>query len=374
MTAGGRSADKQREFAARAERVRATVSLSSVIGRAVKLRKAGAEQTGLCPFHSDKRDGAFMVNDGKALFKCFACGATGDVIDFLQRHRGIEFIEALKALEADAGLAAMDFTDPAKIREAEEARARREAEQEAESDAKRKRGAAMWFGAAELAKTPAADYLAGRGIRLGQLGAWPSSLRYVPDAWCRELQERGEPREACKIPAMIAGVWRLDGVMLGCHRTYLDIGGLYADPRQPVRKAALTDAKLTLGPSLGGYIPLQKGESKKSLAQVPEGTDIYLSEGIEDGLSVALGKPEARVIAGVSLSKLGAVQLPPQMGALVMIAQRDPDDSAAAAAFERAIAAHQKQGRTVRLMWPPEGFKDFNDLLMGKRMMANNAA
>ncbi len=368
MAGGVRTAEKGRQLQARAERVRATVTLSSVIGRAVKLRKSGSEQTGLCPFHNDTRDGAFMVNDGKALYKCFACGATGDVIDFVVAHRGLRFIEALEALESDAGLSAMDFADPAKQREAEEARARREAEQEAESDAKRKRGAAMWMGAAELARTPAAEYLRARGITIGQLGAWPGSLRYVPDAWCRELQDRGVARDQCKIPAMIAGVWRLDGTMLGCHRTYLDISGLYAEPKRPVRKAALEDAKLTLGPSLGGYIPLQKGEHKQPLARIPAGTDIYMSEGIEDGLSVALGRPAARVIAGVSLSKLGAVELPPQMGALVMIAQRDPVDSAAAAAFERAIAAHQAQGRRVQILWPPEGFKDWNDFLTGKRM------
>lgn len=353
---------------ARAEAVRARIALSSVVGRAVKLSKSGNEWDGLCPFHADRRVGSFKVNDAKGIFKCFACGASGDHFTFLERHRGMRFTEAVEALERDAGLDGLAWQEPARLAEMEAARAAREAAAAADTEKRRARGRALWFNSDAIIGTPAAAYLCGRGITVGPdgLARWPSSLRYRPDLYCGESRDKGGPE---KLPGMVAGVWHLDGSLLGCHRTFLDISGW--DHRRksgPVAKARLADAKLTLGPTLGGYIPLNKGRHACALKDIPEGTDIYLSEGIEDGLSVAMGRPDLRIIAGVSLSKLGSVMLPDQMGALVLIMQRDAADSAAAEAVERAIAQHQRAGRRVKMLWPPDGFKDWNDWLTGKPM------
>jgi hypothetical protein len=68
-------------------------SIVSVIGERVELRNAGKEWTGLCPFHADKTP-SFSVNDGKGLFHCFGCGASGDVFDFTMEIEGIGFREA----------------------------------------------------------------------------------------------------------------------------------------------------------------------------------------------------------------------------------------------------------------------------------------
>ena len=48
----------------RADRVRATVRLSDIVGADVKLTKSGVEHDGLCPFHPDRNVGSFKVNDG----------------------------------------------------------------------------------------------------------------------------------------------------------------------------------------------------------------------------------------------------------------------------------------------------------------------
>lgn len=75
------------------EQVR-SLKLSSVIGQYISLKSSGYNKTGLCPFHNDKRKGSFSVSDSKELFKCFACGATGASIKFVQDYEGTTYKEA----------------------------------------------------------------------------------------------------------------------------------------------------------------------------------------------------------------------------------------------------------------------------------------
>lgn len=82
---------------------RARVPLSGVIGRRVKLIRAGREYKACCPFHQENTP-SFYVNDQKGFFHCFGCGAHGDSIGFLMRHDGLQFMEAVKSLADEAGL------------------------------------------------------------------------------------------------------------------------------------------------------------------------------------------------------------------------------------------------------------------------------
>ncbi len=86
----------------RAELVKSRVGLVATIGRVVKLHKAGREQAGLCPFHSETTP-SFTVNEDKGFFHCFGCGAHGDVIEFVMQLRGCDFLTALAELEAGIG-------------------------------------------------------------------------------------------------------------------------------------------------------------------------------------------------------------------------------------------------------------------------------
>lgn len=76
---------------------------SQVIGRSVRLTRRGREHTGLCPFHQEKTP-SFTVNDDKAFFHCFGCGAHGDVIGYVMQREGLSFPEAVERLAAEAGL------------------------------------------------------------------------------------------------------------------------------------------------------------------------------------------------------------------------------------------------------------------------------
>ncbi|WP_374592916.1 DNA primase [Sphingosinicella sp.] len=85
------------------DEIRSRVSLSSVVARRVKLLRAGREMKGCCPFHNEKSP-SFYVNDDKAFYHCFGCGAHGDVIRFVVELEGLSFRDAVAGLAAEAGL------------------------------------------------------------------------------------------------------------------------------------------------------------------------------------------------------------------------------------------------------------------------------
>jgi len=74
-----------------------------VIGEHVSLKKKGREMVGLCPFHDDHKP-SMNVNPAKQIFKCFACGAGGDVFKFLQMRENLTFPQAIERLAERAGV------------------------------------------------------------------------------------------------------------------------------------------------------------------------------------------------------------------------------------------------------------------------------
>jgi DNA primase len=84
--------------------LRERVLLSEIIRPYVKLTRKGREYQGLCPFHKEKTP-SFSVKDDKRFYHCFGCGAHGDGVEFLMRHQGLGFLEAVETLARGAGLA-----------------------------------------------------------------------------------------------------------------------------------------------------------------------------------------------------------------------------------------------------------------------------
>ena len=74
-----------------------------VIGEHVSLKKKGREMVGLCPFHADHRP-SMNVSIVKQIFKCFACGAGGNVIQFVQMRENLTFPQAIERLAERAGI------------------------------------------------------------------------------------------------------------------------------------------------------------------------------------------------------------------------------------------------------------------------------
>ncbi len=79
------------------ERIKREVDIVQVVSQYVSLQKVGSSYRGLCPFHSEKTP-SFHVNPTLKLYHCFGCGASGDVIKFVQEIEHISFYDALKKL------------------------------------------------------------------------------------------------------------------------------------------------------------------------------------------------------------------------------------------------------------------------------------
>lgn len=73
------------------------------VSQYVKLKKNGRDYTGLCPFHKEKSP-SFHVNQDKQLFHCFGCGIGGNLVQFVMKSEGLDFLEALKLMADRAGI------------------------------------------------------------------------------------------------------------------------------------------------------------------------------------------------------------------------------------------------------------------------------
>ncbi len=83
--------------------LKAQTDIVAVINEVVSLKKAGATWKGLCPFHQE-RTPSFNVNKDKGFFKCFGCGAGGDVVKFVELQQKMPFPEAVRYLAQRAGI------------------------------------------------------------------------------------------------------------------------------------------------------------------------------------------------------------------------------------------------------------------------------
>ncbi len=87
-----------------AQQLKSSVDIVAVIGERVPLKKRGTySYVGLCPFHQEK-SGSFNVHQEKQFYKCFGCGASGDVIKFVMEYESVTFVEAITALSERFGI------------------------------------------------------------------------------------------------------------------------------------------------------------------------------------------------------------------------------------------------------------------------------
>lgn len=84
------------------ERLRESVSIVDTIQGYVQLRRVGRNWVGLCPFHAEK-SGSFNVREETRRYKCFGCGASGDVFKFIQEIEHLDFVGAIEHIAGKAG-------------------------------------------------------------------------------------------------------------------------------------------------------------------------------------------------------------------------------------------------------------------------------
>ena len=146
----------------------ARVDIVEVVGRSVKLRKAGANFLGLCPFHGEKSP-SFTVSPTKQFYHCFGCGVHGSAVGFLMEQAGLGYVDAIHELARSAGLTVPQETAPGDA-------VRRD------PDLLETLAAAAKFYKSRLREASAAiDYLKGRGVS-GETAA-RYGIGYAPDGW-----------------------------------------------------------------------------------------------------------------------------------------------------------------------------------------------
>ena len=171
------------------ERVKSKLDIVEQIGATVPLKKSGKAWRGLCPFHGERTPSFYVYPEGR--WHCFGCGEDGDLITFVEKTQGLDFMEALALLAERAGVS-LD-------------RGYGDDHQESSESASRKRlralneAAAIWFyhqllqaNAAQYART----YLDSRGVSNDSISLW--RLGYAPDgdALSLYLQTQGyTPKE-----------------------------------------------------------------------------------------------------------------------------------------------------------------------------------
>lgn len=296
--------------------IRRANPLPAVAAKVTRLRLAGREWIACCPFHAD-RSPSFTIYEGGARFHCFGCGATGDVLDFVQRAYGVALPEAARMLGA-GDVPTLERPSPEFFRAIK-------------SDTI---GAAraIWQRAVPAAGTLAETYLRSRAI----VPPYPPALRFLR-LRCGELGP---------LPCLVCAVHDPCGEVAGIQRIYL------ADNGQG--KADLPSPKRSLGQVKGGAIRLGDPGASGTLA---------VCEGPETGLSLS-AMLDAPVWVSAGASFLPAMQFPPDVRSIVIGADNDRAGQASAAQAAQSFA---DRGLSVRVIRPLDGCKDFNDELRGGR-------
>ena len=300
--------------------LKARIRLSSIITKRVKLAQRGGDWWGVCPFHTEKT-GSFSVNDAKAFYHCFGCGAHGDVLDWWQFTEGLSLPDAIDRLKQEAG-EARPWREEARSTKVDDA----------ETRAKKSQALAIWQETQPIGGTVAETYLrTARAIRL----PLPESLRFHPGL------PMGGP-DSLTWPAMVAGVSDLGGKVIAIQRTFL--------ARDGSGKAGISSPKLSLAPLAEGAVHLG-----------PSALTLGIAEGIETGLSaMQLFVVPVWCALGINLARIA---LPDLTRNVAIFADRG---GAGEGAAEKARLVFRQLGRRVAVRFPSIG-KDFNDELKARR-------
>lgn len=301
------------------------ISLSQVVeadlGRG---KKSGQWLMFRCPFHEDKNPSMGVKGDG---FRCFACGAHGDVIDYVMRRRGIGFQEACEWLNAPEHTAALPAPRRRGIPVQIEPPTR-----EWQAAAKR----IVLEANERLLNAPEAEsarlYLERRGISLETTRN--ASLGYVPGT----IKDTWPILYGLKTPPGILIPWFADGALWR------------VNVRRPTNEKSQRYRNIAGGSGEGLFVA----------GQVERGRPLLVTEGEFDALiaSQTVGGIVSVVTAGGATNRISQRWLGIFAQTPLILAAHDTDD-----AGQKAAAALRNMTACVRRVDLPDG-KDVTDYIV----------
>lgn len=323
-------AERDAAFRQAVDEAKQRYNISDVVARTRKLVRAGKnEKRALCAFHNE-RTPSMQLNDAKGTYHCFGCNASGDIVKYVMKTEDIGFLDAMKWL----GAASLPGVDPAQ-------RAKAAAEDEGDRQRAIDRAQSVWDKAVPAPGTPAEVYLRSRGIIMPA----PHTIRFArTPAWYDDDTGQCGP----DLPALVGAVVDGDDQLIGLQRIFLAAGGK--------QKARMEKPKRSLGRIKGGALRINSDAYSV-------GDELIVTEGPEDGLSLAqeLG---AEVWVTLGTAMMPYIEYPRRIVSIVIAGQ---NDAAGRAAVEKVEEELIERGYSTRIMWPAEGFKDWNDQLRGIR-------
>ena len=335
------------------EELAARSDIADVVSGYVRLtRRTGANQFGLCPFHSEKTP-SFSVNTERQIYHCFGCGKGGSVINFIMEAENLSFPDAVQFLARRAGMEVpQDRPDENRGRRERLLTLNREAARFFHEQLKLSSGA------------PAQEYIARRGISPAFVKNF--GLGFAPDSWSALTEAMGRK-----------GYTRAELVEAGLARTGKN-GGVYdyfrnrlMFPVIDVRGSVIGFSGRILGDGEPKYLNspdtliYSKARSlfALNLAKKSKSGYIILAEGNIDVVSLhQAGFDSAVASLGTSLTPDQARLLARYTGEVVIAYDAD---AAGQKAAQRAIGILQPLDIKVKVLRIP-GAKDPDELIRQK--------
>lgn len=316
-----------------------------VIGDRVKIKKAGKEYVGLCPFHNEKSP-SFTVSPAKQFYHCFGCGAHGDAIGFLLEHDGMSFVDAVETLAQRGGIPL-----PERQRDTRE-----EKEQREEAD--------RLYGLLETAKKHFVTALKGNA----------GAIQYAKSRGLtgKTAKDFGIGYAAGDVASAFVGVPTKDLIEAGLLALNEDTGQLYDKFRQRLMFPILDEKGRAIG--FGGRII---GSGKPKYLNSPEsrifhkGMELYglhqAKQAIRQSRSVVVlegymdvamlhqhGEHRAVAALGTSLTEDQVRRLYRMADEIIFCFDGDRAGQAAAARAARIVLGELTDGKTARFVSLPE--------------------
>ncbi len=327
--------------------------------------KEGSALKSCCilPDHVEKTP-SFTIYPRTNHFYCYGCGRGGDPLRLIQEFNGWmanrDFPKVLREGAEIAGVGPVEDPEASAAAKQRIAERRREQEKliENERRAKEEKAKARWLRARPIdTRDIHFAYLADRrGVDLGALPHWPNAIRVMDDfRW--NISETDEP-DWREFPVICTAMTR-GGNITATHLTFLKADGSNCDRRVGQK------GRIVLGSPRGASMHLSRGWSGLPPRQAFDkfGMDdvLALTEGLEDGLSVATLMPDWRVWAAYSLDNIANAELPECAGEVVICGEND-ESQGARNVLDRVKTklVNCAGGRLVKIAMPPDGCKDWN--------------